>query len=108
MVYQRYLTKFQAEPDKSTNFRSFLLSQKHTLHKSLYNERMSEIYARAHTTDKKRVAGVLHGGSAKKMMSNGDYFGMPTALVSHDGDTLVTDPEMVKSVTKDYWSKLYT
>jgi hypothetical protein len=108
MVYQRYLTKFQAEPDKSTNFRSFLLSQKRTLHKSLYNERMSEIYARTHTTDKKRVAGVLHGGSAKKMMSNGDYFGMPTALISHDGDTLVTDPEMVKSVTKDYWSKLYT
>ena len=42
------------------------------------------------------------------MMLNGDYFSMPTALVLHDGDTLVTDLEMVKSVTKDYWSKLYT
>ena len=40
-------------------------------------------------------------------MSTGDYFGMPTALISNDGDTLVTDPEMIKSVTKDYWSKLY-
>ena len=30
------------------------------------------------------------------------------ALISHDGDTLITDPEMIKSVTKDYWSKLYT
>jgi len=107
MVYQRYLTKFQTEPDNFANFRSFLLSQRHALYKTLYNERMSEIYARAHTTDKKRVTGVLLGGSAKKMMSTGDYFGMPTALVSHDGDTLVTDPELIKSVTRDYWSKLY-
>ena len=29
------------------------------------------------------------------------------ALISHEGDTLITDPEMIKSVTKDYWSKLY-
>ena len=97
MVYQHYLIKFQAEPDKSTNFHSFILSQKQTLHKILYNKRMSEIYACAYTTDKKRVASVLLGGSAKKMMSNGNYFSMPTGLVSH-----------VKSVTKDDWSKLYT
>ena len=108
MMYQRYLIKFQTEPNKSANFRSFLISQRRTLYKTLYNERMSELYARAHATDKKQVTGVLLGGSAKKLMSTGDYFGMPTALISHDGDTLVTDPEMIKSVTKDYWSKLYT
>jgi len=68
---------------------------------------MSEIYACAHATDKKHVTGILLSGSAKRMMSAGEYFGMPTALASQDGDTLVTDPEAIKSVTRYYWSKLY-
>src|ERR1700677_195161 len=68
---------------------------------------MSEMYAHAQATDKKRIAGTLLGGSAKRLMSTGDYIGMPTALTSTDGDTLVTDPELVKSTMKDYWSKLY-
>ena len=68
---------------------------------------MSEIYTRARATDKKRITGTLLGGSAKRLMSNGDYIGMPTALTSTDGDSLVTDLELVKSTTKNYWSKLY-
>jgi hypothetical protein len=98
---------FQAHPDDSNNFRTYLLSQRRTLCKKLYNERMSEIYARAQAADKKCVAGTLLGGSAKRLMSNGNYIGMPTALTSINGDLLVTDPELVKSTMKDYWSKLY-
>ena len=41
MVYHRYLIKFQTEPDNSANFHSFLISQRRTLYKTLYNERMS-------------------------------------------------------------------
>jgi hypothetical protein len=68
---------------------------------------MLEIYARAQAADKKCVAGSLFGGSAKRLMSTGDYFGMPIALTSTDSNTLVTDPEQVKLTTKTYWSKLY-
>jgi Reverse transcriptase (RNA-dependent DNA polymerase) len=68
---------------------------------------MSEIYARAQAADKKRITGTLLGGSAKRLTYDGDYIGMPTAVTSTDGDSLVTDPELVKSTTKDYWSKLY-
>ena len=53
MVYQRYLIKFQTEPNKSANFHLFLISQRCTLYKTLYNERMSELYSCAHATDKK-------------------------------------------------------
>jgi hypothetical protein len=107
-TYQRYLLKFQTDPGKLTNLRSFLLLQRRILYKNLYNERMSEIYMRAQASDKKRVANTLRGGSAKKLTLVDNYFGMPTALNSADGDTLVTDPETVKSVTREYWSKLYT
>ena len=107
MVYQRHFSLFQTNPSNSTNFRSYLLSQRRTLYKKLYNERMSEIYARAQAANKKRVAGILLRGSAKRLVSTGEYFGMPTALTSSDGNTLVTDPEQVKSTTKTYWSKLY-
>ena len=107
-VYQRYYLMFQTDPGKLTNFRSFLVAQRQILYKRLYNERMSEIYARAQVTDKRRVTNALLGGSAKKLMSTREYIGMPTVLNHADGDTLVTDPEMVKSVTKEYWSKLYT
>jgi len=68
---------------------------------------MSEIYMRAQASDKKRITSTLRGGSAKKLISMENYFGMPTALNSADSDTLVTDPETVKSVTREYWSKLY-
>jgi hypothetical protein len=68
---------------------------------------MSEIYMRAQASDKKRVISTLRGASAKKLTSMDNYFGMPTALNSADSDTLVTDPETVKSVTREYWSKLY-
>ena len=68
---------------------------------------MLEIYAHAQAADKKHITGTLLGGSAKKLMSTGGYIGMPTALTSTDGNSLVTDPELVKSTMKDYWSKLY-
>lgn len=63
---------------------------------------MSETYACAQVTDKKHITGTLLGSSAKRLMSNGDYIGMPTALTSTNGDSLVTDPELVKSTTKSY------
>jgi len=106
MVYQRHLSLFQANPSNSIDFRSYLLSQSQMLHKKLYNERMSEIYTCAQAADKKHVAVTLLRGSAKRLMSTGDYFGMPTALMSTNGNTLVTDLELVKSNTKTYWSKL--
>jgi hypothetical protein len=107
-TYQRHLLMFQTEPGKSTNLRCFLLLQRRVLYKNLYNEIMSEIYMRAQASDKKRITSTLRGGSAKKLTLTDNYFGMPTALNSADSDTLVTDPETVKSVTREYWSKLYT
>jgi len=97
-TYQQNLLMFQTEPGKSTNLRSFLLLQRRVLYKNLYNERMSEIYMRSQASDKKYITSTLRGGSAKKLISTENYFGMPTALNSADSDTLVTDPEMVKSV----------
>ena len=69
---------------------------------------MAKIYTCAQTSDKRRITSALHSGSAKKLTLLDNYFGMPTALTSVDGDTLVTDPEAIKSVMRDYWSKLYT
>ena len=69
---------------------------------------MAEIYMHTQTSDKRCITSALHGGSAKKLTSLDNYFGMPTTLTSVDGDTLVTDPEAIKSVMRDYWSKLYT
>jgi hypothetical protein len=69
---------------------------------------MQELYARAHTTDKKRITGTLLGGSAKKLMATGEYNGLPTVVNSLGlDDKLVTEPNAIKSVTKEYWSKLY-
>ena len=106
-AHQRDHLMFQAEPGKSTNLRSFLLLQRQVLYKNLYNERMSEIYMCAQASDKKHIISTLCGGSAKKLTLTDNYFGMPTALISSDSGTLVTDPEMVKSVMREYWSKLY-
>ena len=107
-IFQRHHLKYLKQPGDFTDFRSYLLAQRRMLYKMLYNERMSEIYSRAQTADKKWVTGTLIGGSAKRLMSMGDYMGMPiTLLTSANGDTLVTDPDLVKTTTKEYWSKLY-
>lgn len=68
---------------------------------------MSESYSCAQAADKKQITGTLIGGSAKRLMSMGNYIGMPTTLTSANGDMLVTDLELVKTTTKEYWSKLY-
>jgi hypothetical protein len=108
MIYQLHPLSFQTNPGNSTNFRAYLISQRRALYKNLYKERMSEIYAWTLAFDKRHVTGILLSGSAKKLTSMGDYIGMPTALNSPDRDMLVTAPETVKTVTKNYWSKLYT
>ena len=97
-TYQKHLLLFQTEPEKSANIQSFLLLQRQTLYKDLYNERMAEIYMCAQTSNKRCITNALYGGSAKKLTLLDNYFGMPTALTSVDGDTLVTDPEAIKSV----------
>jgi hypothetical protein len=107
VIFQQQHLKFLKKINEFTDFRSYLLAQRRVLYKLLYKERMSEIYTRAQTADKKRITGTLLGGSAKRLMSTGDYIGMPTALISANGDTLVTDPESVKTATKEYWSNLY-
>jgi len=78
------------------------------MYKSLYNERMQEFYTRAHTANKKWVTRTLLSSSTKKLMATGKYNGLPTAVNSLNADgELVTEPNTIKSVTKEYWSKLY-
>ena len=68
---------------------------------------MSEFYTHAHEADKKRVVGTLLGGSWKRLMISGEYVGLPTAVNFLDTDEkIVTEPDTVKNVTCEYWSKL--
>jgi hypothetical protein len=57
--FNRYIRKFHSNSEDCTDFRSFLIMHRRKLYKSLYDERMSEYYNRAHETDKKRVTGTL-------------------------------------------------
>jgi hypothetical protein len=78
------------------------------MYESLYNEWMQEFYTRAHTADKKHVTGILLGGSTKRLLTSGKYNGLPTTVNSLGmDDKLVTEPNTIKSVTKEYWFKLY-
>jgi hypothetical protein len=108
VVYQHLLTKFQSKPDNFTDFKSYLIFQRCTLCKKLYNERMTEMYTHAHTTNKKHIYSTLCGGSAKRLILMSDYISMPTAVNTTDNDVLVTEPKLVKLATREYWSKLYS
>jgi len=78
------------------------------MYKLLYNEQMQELYNRAHATDKKWVTGTLLGSLTKRLIISGEYIGLPTVVNSLDGDDkLVMEPNAIKSVTREYWSKLY-
>ena len=78
------------------------------MYKSLYDERMQEFYTRAHNADKKHVTGTLLGGLTKRLLFSGEYNGLLTAVNSQStDDELVTEPNAIKRVTKEYWSKLY-
>jgi hypothetical protein len=69
---------------------------------------MQEFYTCAHAADKKQVTRTLLGGSSKKLVASGEYFGLPIAVNSLNmDDRLVTKPNAVKSVTQEYWSRLY-
>ena len=69
---------------------------------------MQELYTCARDADKKRVTGTLLGGSTKRLLTSGEYNGLPTAINSLGMDNeLVTEPNAIKRVTKEYWSKLY-
>jgi hypothetical protein len=44
----------------------------------------------------------------KRLMASSEYIGLPIAVNSLDmEEKLVTEPEDVRSVTREYWSKLY-
>lgn len=106
--YSLYISKFRSDAEKCADFRSFLILHRHKLYKSLYNEWISEFYTHAYEADKKRVVGTLLGGSSKRLMALGEYFGLPIAVNSLDADEkLVTETNAVKIVTCEYWSKLY-
>jgi len=69
---------------------------------------MLEFHTRACEADKKRVAGTLLGGSAKRLMAVGEYIGVPIVVNSlNTEEELVTEPDKVKGVSREYWSKLY-
>src|ERR1700728_601255 len=69
--YLSHISKFRSDPEKCADFRSFLILHRRKLYKSLYNERMSEFYTRAHEADKKRIHGTLLGGSSTRLMISG-------------------------------------
>jgi hypothetical protein len=106
--FNQYTVMFRSNTENCADLRSFLLLHRKRMYKSLYNKRMQEFYARAHAADKKQVTGILLGGSSKSLIASGEYHGLPTAVNSIGvDDELITEPNTIKRVMREYWSKLY-
>ena len=68
---------------------------------------MKEIVLRAKLADKNQISAALRGGSTKKLVQS--YPFIPLPLVVNDINSLeklICDPEGVKSMTRDYFTRL--
>jgi hypothetical protein len=69
---------------------------------------MEVVTTRAKETDRKKIVGALLGGSTSKMVISQEYIGLPTAVNTLDGSgDVVTEPEKVKGITRNYFQELY-
>jgi hypothetical protein len=101
--------EYQETRHSETDLRKFILTKRREVYKELYHVRMQEIISRARIRDRRKIAyTLLQGGSTRKMVTTGEYIGLPTAVSSHrNPGEIVTDPEGVKGTTCQYLTDLY-
>src|SRR5882762_8360474 len=69
---------------------------------------MEVVMAHAKEADRKRISGALLGGSTRRLVIAEEYIGLPTAVnVLNGSGDVVTEPDKVKEITRDYFQGLY-
>ena len=62
----------------------------------------------AREADKKKIAGALIGGSMRKLVIADEYIRLPNTVNLLDGSgEVITEPDKVKQITRDYFQGLY-
>ena len=85
-----------------------LTNDRKTSHKLLFAERSKEIMTRAKIRDRRKIAAALMGNSTRKLVQNFEYIPLPLAVNDLDNpEKLVCSPEAVKSMTMEYFKRLY-
>ena len=85
-----------------------LISCRKALHKRLFAKRSKEISSRAKLSDQRKMSAALRGNSTKKLVHGYNYIPLPLAVNDIDNpEKLICSPEGVKSMTKEYFRRLY-
>jgi hypothetical protein len=88
-------------------FLQFAILQRRQLHRNLFAERTSEIRRRKEAADRYKITAALKGGSTKRLVTPGEYIELPITVNDPHSDKLVSNPDAVKEITREYWSSLY-
>ena len=106
-LHTHALHDFSQETSNST-LTKYLAMKHRCFYKSLFAERSREILLQAHLRDKQQITAALRGGSTQKLVQSADFIPFPLALNDLDNpDKLICDAEGVKSMTRDYFTRLY-
>lgn len=107
LLYNKSLREFQRDPNGQEDIRGYLVQLRKKLYKDLYRERMEVVTTRAREADRKKITGALLGGSTRRLVVAEEYIGLLTAVNVLDGSgDVVTEPEKVKEVTREYFQEL--
>ncbi|KAJ7914585.1 hypothetical protein B0H13DRAFT_1611374, partial [Mycena leptocephala] len=107
LVYNRLSTDFYNTQPAGLTFLQFAILEKRKLHRSLFAKRVSEIKRRKETVDRYKITAALKGGSTKRLITPGEYIELPITVNALHSDELVSDPDNVKEIAREYWSSLY-
>ena len=86
----------------------FLSKSRKLLHKELFAARAKEVLLQAKQSERRQIAYALRSGSTKRLVQSYEYIPLPLAVNDlDDPGKLVCNPEGVKSITRDYFTRLY-
>ncbi|KAJ6579403.1 hypothetical protein B0H10DRAFT_2235745 [Mycena sp. CBHHK59/15] len=108
ITYLRIIDIHSALDDATTTLAECARRQRKKTYRELYRTRSTEIRARKQRLDRARISSALRGGSTKRLIHPGEFIELPIAVNPPHSDSIVSDPEGVKKITREYWSKLYT
>ncbi|KAJ7176388.1 hypothetical protein C8R43DRAFT_1057609 [Mycena crocata] len=107
LAYNRLARDFYRLPSNGQTFLQFATLAKRKLNRQLFSERVDEIKARKEKQDRVRITTALKSGSTKRLVNPSEFIEMPITINDLHSDKLVSDPETVKEISREYWSTLY-
>ncbi|KAJ7637444.1 hypothetical protein B0H17DRAFT_1217100 [Mycena rosella] len=105
--YNRILEAYNTLPTSNITLLQYASLERRKIYRELFAACITEIQARREQSDCYRITTALKSGSTKHLVNPGEFVDLPIAVNHPCTGLLISKPEQVKEITRQYWSDLY-